>query len=51
MNLCTRCGRKLKDAKSIEREFGPVCYKKWLKEQKEVGLAENQMVIDEVDDK
>ncbi|WP_164219327.1 DUF6011 domain-containing protein [Virgibacillus sp. YIM 98842] len=51
MGACTRCGRKLKDRKSIDREFGPVCYKKYLKEQEqeEVGLAENQMEIDELE--
>lgn len=46
MAACTRCGRKLKDRKSIEREFGPVCYKKYLKEKEEEGLAENQMEIE-----
>jgi len=48
MHTCTRCGRKLIDKKSIAREFGPKCYKKWLKEQEEIGIPENQMVIDEV---
>lgn len=47
-NLCTRCNRKLKDKKSIERKFGPVCYKKYQKEQEEIGLEENQMTLDEV---
>lgn len=28
MSKCGRCGRKLKGAKSVERGFGPVCYKK-----------------------
>lgn len=47
MKLCTRCGRKLKDRKSIEREFGPICYKKYLKEQAEIGFEKDQMTIDE----
>ena len=29
---CARCGRTLTDAKSIERGFGPTCYKKTTKE-------------------
>ncbi|MFA1820582.1 DUF6011 domain-containing protein [Virgibacillus oceani] len=49
MKTCSRCGRKLKDSKSIEREFGPVCYKKYLKEQQEIGIADNQITIDEVE--
>ncbi|MFC2948562.1 DUF6011 domain-containing protein [Virgibacillus sediminis] len=24
--ICERCNRKLKDKKSIERGYGPVCY-------------------------
>ncbi|MDY7044405.1 DUF6011 domain-containing protein [Virgibacillus sp. M23] len=28
---CATCGRKLKDKKSIERGYGPVCYEKHLK--------------------
>ncbi|WP_405103119.1 DUF6011 domain-containing protein [Oceanobacillus sp. FSL H7-0719] len=50
MNLCTRCGRKLKDAKSIKREFGPVCYKKYQKELEEIGTEDNQITIDEVEE-
>lgn len=45
---CIRCGRKLKSQKSLEREFGPKCYKKWQKELMEIGLPENQVTIDEV---
>jgi hypothetical protein len=26
--VCMNCGKKLKDAKSIERGFGPVCWTK-----------------------
>lgn len=29
---CDRCGRKLKDKKSLDRGYGPVCYKKELEE-------------------
>lgn len=29
---CARCGRKLKDPKSIERGMGKTCYKKFLQE-------------------
>lgn len=28
MSKCVRCGRKLRGAKSVERGFGPVCFKK-----------------------
>lgn len=24
--ICKKCGRKLKDKKSIERGYGPICY-------------------------
>lgn len=47
-STCSRCGRKLKDKKSMERGLGPVCYQKYLKEQAEIGFSENQMTIDEV---
>lgn len=33
MNKCGRCGRKLKGAKSVERGFGPVCFKKQVLER------------------
>jgi hypothetical protein len=45
IETCTRCGRKLKTAKSIEHGFGPVCYKKHLEKKK---AMEKQMTIDEV---
>lgn len=45
---CTRCGRKLKTQKSIELEFGPVCHKKFLAAQAEIGFADDQVTIDEV---
>lgn len=48
MKTCIRCGRVLKDKKSIERKFGPQCYKKYQRELEEIGKADNQMVIDEV---
>jgi len=47
MAECTRCGRELKTPKSIELEFGPVCYQKYLKEQAEIGFKEDQMTIDD----
>ncbi|MGM8212618.1 DUF6011 domain-containing protein [Virgibacillus sp. W0430] len=46
MNSCNRCGRKLKTEKSIETGFGPVCYKKHLKEQEE--FEKNHLTIDEI---
>lgn len=44
IEICKRCGRKLKTAKSIEQGFGPVCYKKHLREQDQ----DKQMDMDEV---
>lgn len=38
--ICQNCGRKLKDAKSIERGYGPVC---WGKEHKIV--AKNKVNV------
>lgn len=32
---CGRCGRPLKDAKSRDRGYGPVCYKKVLAAKEE----------------
>ena len=32
--LCKRCHRKLKDDKSKTLGFGPICYNKYLKQQK-----------------
>lgn len=48
MPTCIRCGRKLKDQRSIKRKLGPKCFRKWQKEREEIGLEENQIVIDEV---
>jgi len=31
---CKRCGRKLRNAKSLKRGFGDICYKKLRGEQK-----------------
>ena len=31
-NICRRCGRKLKNPKSIELGFGNTCYKKFMAE-------------------
>lgn len=33
-DICKRCHRKLKDDKSKELGFGPVCYKKYLNRKK-----------------
>ncbi|ORX22734.1 hypothetical protein BVF91_09655 [Thermoanaerobacterium sp. PSU-2] len=41
---CVRCGRKLKDIKSIERGFGKTCYKKYLKETEE-RMKKNQISV------
>lgn len=48
VSTCVRCGRKLKDAKSIDREMGPVCYQKYLREQADIGFEEDQMSIEEI---
>lgn len=32
MSKCERCGRKLRGKKSVERGFGPVCFKKQFSE-------------------
>lgn len=48
IETCGRCGRKLKTEKSIEAGFGPVCYKKFLKEQADIGFEKNQITMDEV---
>ncbi|GIO25369.1 DUF6011 domain-containing protein [Oceanobacillus sp. J11TS1] len=50
ITLCGRCNRKLKDQKSIDRQFGPVCYKKHLQEQAEEEILKNQITIDEVEE-
>ncbi|SET95135.1 hypothetical protein SAMN05421676_11234 [Salinibacillus kushneri] len=42
---CARCNRNLKDKKSIERGFGPVCYKKHQEEEKE--FLKKQVTLDE----
>lgn len=31
--FCKRCGRLLRGESSIDRQFGPRCYKLWLKER------------------
>lgn len=37
---CAKCGRELKDAKSRERGYGPVCWKKMQE------VDENQMTAE-----
>ncbi|MCC2250043.1 DUF6011 domain-containing protein [Virgibacillus sp. AGTR] len=44
---CATCGRKLKDKKSIERGYGPVCYDKHLQAIEEE-FERNQMTIYDV---
>jgi len=39
--ICNRCGRTLKDAKSKERGYGPKC---WKKQQHEEQEADNQRI-------
>ncbi|WP_202395613.1 DUF6011 domain-containing protein [Virgibacillus halodenitrificans] len=43
---CAKCNRKLKDKKSIDRGYGPVCWSKKLKADAE--FEKNQVTIDEV---
>ncbi|WP_337970224.1 DUF6011 domain-containing protein [Virgibacillus salexigens] len=45
---CATCGRKLKDKKSIERGYGPVCYEKHLNAIADEKFEKNQVTIDEV---
>ncbi|MGY0692640.1 DUF6011 domain-containing protein [Virgibacillus sp. FSP13] len=44
---CKRCNRKLKTQKSIDKGYGPVCYKKHLQEEAEREFEKNQITIDE----
>ncbi len=48
MNQCARCNRKLIDKKSIERGYGPVCYKRHLKEEQDAEFERNQLTINEI---
>lgn len=48
IEICKRCGRKLKTVKSIKQGFGPVCWKKYLKEQEQIGFMDNQMSMEDV---
>ncbi|WP_121615236.1 DUF6011 domain-containing protein [Virgibacillus halodenitrificans] len=43
---CAKCNRKLKDKKSVDRGYGPVCWSKKLKADAE--FERNQVTIDEV---
>ncbi|GAA0415284.1 MULTISPECIES: DUF6011 domain-containing protein [Virgibacillus] len=45
---CATCGRRLKDKKSIERGYGPVCYEKHLQALKDEEFEKNQMTIYDV---
>ena len=39
-DICRRCGKKLKNSKSIEMGFGATCYKKFMVETKYKPLFE-----------
>lgn len=43
-NVCLRCGRILKNKKSINNKYGPVCESKMLKEY----YSKRQITIDEL---
>lgn len=43
---CGRCGRLLKDSKSKERGYGPICYKK-VQEAKLDGTTDDNGTIQE----
>lgn len=43
---CGRCNRKLKDAKSRERGFGPICYKKTQEEAAKAEFEKNQQRLE-----
>ena len=45
---CKRCGRQLVTSKSMEREYGPICYKKHLKEQADAEFERRQMTIQQL---
>lgn len=46
---CLRCGRKLTTVLSHDRGYGPVCYKKHLREKEEEEFRKNQVTIEDVD--
>lgn len=48
IKTCNRCGRKLITSKSLEREYGPVCYQKHLREQAEAEFQRRQLKIEEL---
>lgn len=48
MEVCARCGRKLKTQKSIDQGYGPVCHKKHLKAIADAEFEKNQVTIYEV---
>lgn len=45
MNHCGICGRELQDKKSIERGFGPVCYKKYLEAKAKEDFEKKQIPL------
>lgn len=48
IKTCKRCGRQLITSKSIDREFGPVCYEKYLKEQADAEFERRQIRIEQL---
>lgn len=50
--VCGICGRKLKGDESIQRGYGPVCYRKVVpaKPKRKKGLSETHCSIDEIPD-
>lgn len=45
--ICGRCGRRLKTEQSVERGYGPVCFKRVERDRTEAEFLKNQMTIDE----
>lgn len=37
-HLCRRCGRKLRSEEAKKKGMGPVCYQKWMAENKKKKL-------------
>jgi len=50
MEVCGRCNRRLKSAKSIEKGFGPTCHKKYLQDLANAEFEKNQITMEEVMD-
>lgn len=46
--ICGRCGRRLKTEQSVDRGYGPVCFRKVKKDRTKAEFLKSQMTIDEV---